>query len=95
MLIKMRLGFSDLCEHKFRYGFKDTLNPICFCSIEVEISTHYFLRRYNASRVALRNDLKNILISFSTLSDTILLSLLFYDDDKIDGKKESNNVNVN
>ena len=43
-LTRLRLGFSHLREHKFRHGFKDTLNPLCSCSIEAEITTHYFLR---------------------------------------------------
>ena len=27
MLTRLRLGFSQLGEHKFRYGFKYALNP--------------------------------------------------------------------
>ena len=33
MLTRLRLGFSHLREQKFRNGFKDTLNPLCSCSI--------------------------------------------------------------
>ena len=36
MLTRLRLGFSHLREEKFRNGFKDTLNPLCSCSIEAE-----------------------------------------------------------
>ena len=32
----------DLCEHKFRHGFRDILNPLCPCSIETETTAHYF-----------------------------------------------------
>ena len=28
MLTRLRLSFSHLREHKFRHGFKDTLNPV-------------------------------------------------------------------
>ena len=28
MLVTLRLGFSHLCEHKFRHNFLDTLNPL-------------------------------------------------------------------
>ena len=33
MLARLRLDFSHLCEHKFRNGFKDALNPLCSCSM--------------------------------------------------------------
>ena len=57
-------------EYKFRHGFKDTVNPLCFFSIEAETTTHYFLRchYYNANRATFMSDFENILISFSTLS---------------------------
>ena len=31
LLIRLRLGLSHLYEHKFKYGFNDTMNPICIC----------------------------------------------------------------
>ena len=73
MLKKLRLGFSNPCEHKFGYGFKDTLNPLCSCSIEVETTTHYFLRFHfnNSNRDTRMNDLENLPIFFSTVSDKI------------------------
>ena len=54
----MRLGFSHLQEHKFRYGFRDILNPLCPSSIETETTVHYFLRYhfYNTNRSALMNE---------------------------------------
>ena len=68
MLTRLRLGFIHLLEHKFRHGFKDTLNPLCFCRSEVGTTTHYF---HNSNRATLMNDLENIPISFSTLMTTI------------------------
>ena len=29
LLTRLRLGISDLREHKFKHGFLDSLNPIC------------------------------------------------------------------
>ena len=43
LLTRLRLGFSRLCEHKFRHGFRDILNPLCPCDIETETTAHYFL----------------------------------------------------
>ena len=31
LITRLRLGISQLREHKFRYNFQDTLNPICSC----------------------------------------------------------------
>ena len=36
LLVRLRLGFSHLREHKFRYNFHDSLNLLCSCSIEPE-----------------------------------------------------------
>ena len=35
-LTRLRLGFSHLNEHKFRYNFRDFLNPLCECKLEPE-----------------------------------------------------------
>ena len=56
-LTRLRFGFSHLPEHKFRHGFKDTLNPRCSCSIKAETKTQYFLRchLYNLNRVTMND----------------------------------------
>ena len=41
LLIRLRLGFSYLSEHKFRHNFEDTLNLLCSCSIEAETTLHF------------------------------------------------------
>ena len=33
-LNRLRLNFSNLNEHKFHHNFRDTVNPLCCCSIE-------------------------------------------------------------
>lgn len=35
LLTRLRPEFSHLNEDKFRYNFKDTLNPICACVAEL------------------------------------------------------------
>ena len=42
LLTRLRFEFSHLNEHKFRHGFKDTLNLLYTCGAEVE-TTEYFL----------------------------------------------------
>ena len=89
MFTRLRLSFSHLHEHKFRHGFKDTLNPLCSCSIEAKTTTHYFLRCHFHGSIwaTLMNDLEIILIPFSTVCDNNLISLLLYAYDKFDDTK--------
>ena len=43
LLTRLQLGLSHLNEHKFCHNFKDCLNPLCFCSLEIEVTSHYLL----------------------------------------------------
>ena len=92
LLIRLRLGFSHLREHKFRHGFKDILNPLCPCRIETKTTAHYFLRChfYNANRSALMNELNGIDSSFSTLNENKFIDLILYGSDKFDDKENHN-----
>ena len=62
LITRLCLGFSHLREHKFKHNFQDTLNLLCSCSIEVESTSHYFLRDhvFDALRATLMKDLSNI-----------------------------------
>ena len=42
LLIRMRLGLSQLGEHKFRHDFQNCLKPICSCVQEIEKSISFF-----------------------------------------------------
>ena len=42
-LTRLRLGFSHLLYHKFKYGFLDAVDPLCSCSTAIENTAHYFL----------------------------------------------------
>ena len=37
------LGLSHLRYHKFRHNFQDCINPIFFCGLEIETTTHFLL----------------------------------------------------
>ena len=76
LLTRSRLTFIHLHEHRSRHNSKDMLNPLCSCSIEVETTTHYFLRCHlcNENPKILINDLENIDQSLPTLNDTNLAS---------------------
>ena len=41
-LTRLRLGLSHLRKHKFKYSFQDSINPLYSCSLDVELTIHYF-----------------------------------------------------
>ena len=49
LLNRLRLGPSNLNQHKFNRNFRDCVNPLCRCSLEIESPfdfsavSHYFL----------------------------------------------------
>ena len=73
---------------KFKHNFQDTLNPLCSCSIEVESTSHYFLRChfFDALRVTLMNDLKKIDSDLPTLRNENLTNILLYGNQIYDDK---------
>ena len=88
MITRLRLDFSHLREHKFKHNFRDTLNLLCSCSIEVESTSHYFLRChfFDALRAALMNDLRNIDSDLPTPGDENLTNILLCGNQKYDDK---------
>ena len=61
-LIRLRLCFSHLREHKFKHGFLDTLNPFCDCGYDIESTNHFLLHCPNLSteRNTFLSKIKNI-----------------------------------
>ena len=43
LLTRLRLGLSHLNEHKFKHIFKDCLNHLCTCSLEIQSLYHFFM----------------------------------------------------
>ena len=80
LITRLRLGFSHLCEHKFKHNFRDRLNLLCSCSIEVEPTSHYFLlcHSFDVLRATLMNDLSNIDSDLLTLRDENFTNILLY-----------------
>ena len=77
-LTRLRLGLSHLNEHRFRHNFKDCINPLCSCSLEVENTLHFFLHCHHCStfRKGLMNKVNQIDENVSYSSDDNKLSLL-------------------
>ena len=77
LLIRLRVKFSDLREHKFRHNFYIT--PMCLCSEDTETTEHYLLRcQLYADRHEILFDTVSSIIQndVSTFHENNLCSLL-------------------
>ena len=45
-LLTWRLGMSHQNQDKFNRNFRDCVNPLCPCSLEIESRSHFFLHGY-------------------------------------------------
>ena len=90
LLTRLRVGLSHLREHKFRHNFQDTINPLCSCSLEIELTSYFFLRCQNfiTPRTTLMNELRKLDSNIVNLDEISLIKLLLYGDSKYE-----NNVN--
>ena len=80
LLTSLRLNFSHLNEHKFRHGFKDTVDPICKCGVETETTLHFLLRcsLYSNIRTELLDDIYTVDSPLTNYPDEKLLNILLY-----------------
>ena len=90
-LTRLRLRLSHLNKLRFRHNFKDCINQLYSCSLEVENTLHFFLhcQHYSTSRMGLMNKVNQIDENFSHLSDDNKVSLLLYGDSRFDGNKNN------
>ena len=90
LLTRLRVGLSHLREHKFRHNFQDTINPLCSCSLEIESTSHFFLRCQNfiTPRTNLMNELRKLHSNILNVDEISLTKLLLYGESKYE-----NNVN--
>ena len=80
LLTRLRLNFSHLNEHKFRHGFKDTVDPMCKCGLETETTLYFLLRcmLYSTIRTELLDEIYTVASSFTNHPDEKLLNILLY-----------------
>ena len=84
LLTGLLVGWSHLREHKFRHNFQDTINPLCSCSLEIESTSHFFLRCQNfiIPRINLMNELRKLDSNILNLDEISVPKLLLYGDSK-------------
>ena len=86
LLTRLRLGPSHLREHKFKYGFLDSLIPICSCGQDIETSTYFLLSCFNYSneRLTFLNIIRNIDSNILSKNDLKVTETLLYGDSSYD-----------
>ena len=89
-MTRLRLGFSNLNEHRVLLNFQDCMKPLCSCSLEIEDTSHYLLHCHHFSHycIDLMNRVKSILENFESLSDSVKKDILLYGDSRLDGNKK-------
>ena len=80
LLTRLRLGLSHLNEYKFNHNFKNCVDPLCTCSLEIESASHFFLHcdHYNNITSILLNELKSLDRNILKFPDTTLTNLILY-----------------
>ena len=89
LLTRLRLDFSHLNEHRFRHNFKNCMNPLCSCSLEIEDTLHYLLHchHFSVCRRDLLNSVKTVFNNFESLPENAKKSILLYGDSSLDQNK--------
>ena len=76
----INLNFSQLNEHKFWHNFNGTVDPMCTCGLELEVTLHYLLRcnLYSSQILVLLNNVRDLNPSLTNYSNKKLLNILLY-----------------
>ena len=71
LLTRLRLGLSQLNEHRFNHNFKNCLNPLYTYSLKVESTSHFFLHCYcyDSIRHIIFNKLCEVYVNLPNASD--------------------------
>ena len=96
LLTRPRLGLSHLNEHRFNQNFKNCINPLCSCSLEIE-STYQFLlhcHHYKNIRLTLLNSIAEIIGNSFNINDECLVNLLLFGNQKYTEIDNSHIINA-
>ena len=86
LLTRLRLGLSHLRYHKFRHNFRNCINPVCVCALEIETTTHFHLHcpLFQSARQSLLINIKKIDESILKKHDEFITKTPLYGDNKFD-----------
>ena len=84
LLTRLRLGLSHLNEHKFNHNFKDCVNPLRSCCLEVKLGSHFFLHchYFTDIRETLFHELRLVDENIFNQPDNEIAELLLYGSSK-------------
>ena len=80
LLTGLRLGLSHLCDHKSRYCFQDTLNPLCHRGTVTETTAYFFLHcpSFHTPRQILLHNNRNTNEQISSHGEDQLIQTFLY-----------------
>ena len=97
LLTRLRVGLSHLRDHKFKYGFQDTINPLCPCrNMETEPISHFFLHCpfYANKRLNLIDELLLIVPKIQQFNENAVMELLLYGSKNFSNEINSKIINL-
>ena len=80
LITRLKLGLSQLCEHKFRHNFQENINPLRSCWEDIEATIHYLplCPNYLEERRALLDNLQSIAENIHVKNDSQISELLLF-----------------
>ena len=86
---------SHLSEHKFKYNFRNCLNPLCSCGLSIESTSHFLLHCpiFHDKRHTLLSTLDNINSKILESNDSYLSQTLLFGSTSFDS--ETNTLVLN
>ena len=89
---RLILVLSHLNRHKFKHNFQNCVNPLWFCSFEIESLSHFFLHCHQIINIcaAFLDDLQSVDINIPGFSSNEFMDLLFYESPNFNFIQNSN-----
>ena len=80
LLTRLRLGLSHLNKYQFNHNFKECVNPLCSCNLQVESVSHFLLHcnSFTDIRKTLFNELQSFDENILNQSDNEMVEILLY-----------------
>ena len=96
LLTRLRLGLSHLLDHKLKYIFQDSLNPICNCGTDAVTTTHYILRfpLFSDESLILIDNIRNMDNNILNLIDSRFLEVLLFGNFSFNNTKNTSILNT-
>ena len=80
LLALLTIAFSHLKEHKFKHNFQDSVDPLCSCENDIELTVHFLVHcpNFTTQRQTLLNKLKSINASIMAENETSVVETLLF-----------------